>query len=413
MKKLEDMEVGDILFVQSNKKYIYLAQIVKHFCKTKGKTSIKYREYHYTHVILSLGKGLFIDSVNKKGVTIFTIKELLYDFENVYKEKFQVFRNKALTDKQKEIIFKKAEFYLFESYNKGIFRKEKIKGRSYCSELIKNIYENAEIPISNAYISYPIDLYENFINDKNWNDDITQYYKDIIKKNDPFCIFSSNLYLSILSMNLLMNLYTKLVNVYIADFRILQQSSYSILYQNQNSQSYSYDEFTKNFDTQNELEKKKYFEKEIFSLLLYQANKINKRIENNYLKDLNDNHLITHWMDEINIERAKNLVAKDIDETERYFYQNIDILEKLPITIKNIIDIYKSGKIEQELYDKFRKFFTDIQCMFPMNIDVDEEIKKLESILDEQEYKKVLLAIKNIYKVRKSYINTINLITGT
>ena len=416
-KYREDMEIGDILFVQSDKKFIALAQKTTHYLNKRGTSSVVYKDFHFTHVILSLGKGLFIDSVGGRGVSVFTLKKLIDDFENVYTDNFKVFRNKTLTDKHKETIFKKAEFYLFEDYNLiGINSKRKRQGKSYCSELIKNIYEETEIPISNSYKAHPIDLYEKFLDNKNWDDNITEHYKDIVDRNDSLDIFTSNGYLEIFSTNLLMNTLIKSVNVYTSNFKTLPKSSYFSIYPNTTHTMLSYDEFTKKLNIQRSLEEEdseSIKTNDIFSSLSILVNTIKKREDNSYLEKLSDADLITHWRDNIDTEKAKALVNIDKDEKEKCFYEAIDMLEQLPKTLISIITIYKSDEFKQEHYYILEHLCSYVQSNFPSDIDIEEEIGKFQSNLHEQDYKRILLAIKNIYKVKEYYRNTINLLTST
>lgn len=411
-KYIENMEIGDILFVQSNKRFIALAQIFTHFLEKKGNSSVVYKDFHFTHVILSLGKGLFVDAIGGRGVSIFTLQKLIDDFENEYTDNLKVFRKKTLTDKQKETIFKKAEYYLFEDYNLiGINSKRKRKGKSYCSELIKNIYEGTGISFGDSYKAHPIDLYEKFLDDKNWNDDITEHYKDIVKSNDSLDIFTSNMYLEIFSLNLLMNTLIKLTNVYTSNFKTLPQSSYFSIYPNTDHTILSCDEFTKTLNLQRSLEKEdseSIKTNDIFSSLSILVTSIKEKEDDRYLEKLSDEDLITNWRDNIDIEKARSLVNKDKDEQEKCFYESIDMLEQLQKTLISIIEIYKSDKFKQEYYYILENLCSYVQSNFPSDIDIEEEIGKFKSNLHEQDYKKILLAIKNIYKVKEYYRNDLS-----
>lgn len=418
-KYIENMEIGDILFVQSNKRFIALFQRITHFFKKRGNSSVVYKDFHFTHVILSLGNGLFVDAVGGRGVSIFTLQKLIDDFENeyIYIDNLKVFRNKTLTDKQKETIFKKAEYYLFEDYNLiGINSKRKREGKSYCSELIKNIYESAEIFFGDSYKAHPIDLYEKFLNDKNWNDDITEHYKDIVENNDSLDIFTSNVNLEIFSTNLLMNTLIQLVNVYTSNFKTLPKSSYFSIYPNTEHTILTHDEFIKTLNLQRSLEKEDSESikmNDIFSSLSILVTSIKEREDDSYLEELSDEDLITNWRDKIDIKKARSLVNKDKDEKEKYFNEAIDMLEQLPKTLISIIEIYKSDGFKQEYYYILENLCSYVQSNFPSDIDIEEEIGRFKSNLHEQDYKRILLAIKNIYKVKEYYRNELSTLNRT
>lgn len=252
-------------------------------------------------------------------------------------------------------------------------------------------------------------MYEKFLDDKNWNDDVTEHYKDIVESNDSLDIFTSNVYLEIFSTNLLMNTLIKLVNVYTSNFKTLPKSSYFSIYPNIDHIILSYDEFIKTLNLQRSLEKENsetIKRNDIFSFLSILVTSIKERENDSYLEKLSNEDLVTNWKDNIDIEKAKYLVNKD--KKEKCFHEAIEMLEQLPKTLISIIEIYKNDELKQEYYYILENLCSFVQINFPSDIDIEEEIGKFKNNLHEQNYKKILLAIKNIYKVKKYYRNELS-----
>jgi len=139
---LDSLCVGDILFVESKDK----AGIFNSFAQ-RMLTKLNLKEkFKYTHVILSLGKGLFIESNMDNGVSILTCLDLSEKINIYYIDNYKIFRNKIVS-KNKEMkrkIFMSAEYYYGQKYNLlFVVSQTKRNGHAYCSQLVYNIYKDA------------------------------------------------------------------------------------------------------------------------------------------------------------------------------------------------------------------------------------------------------------------------------
>ena len=406
------MEIGDILFVDSNNKNgNYKDKILRYFnikgqyLFSKNKSFNKYRNFHFTHVILSLGKGLFIESIPDTGVWIFQLQKLIDDFEKVYSVDFKVFRNKTLTEEQREKIFKRAEYYLFEKYNNNFINdKNKKKGKSYCSELIKNIYEEIGIKLSNSYRAFPIELYDFILADDNWNEDALDNYKFKINTKNSSDISFSNFYFELFSINMLMNTFIRGTNIITNNFKYLPESAYSIIHSNQNNSALNIDEFDISCLAKENKDNENIKQSDIFSLLKLLICDIKEIDNDSYLEELSNDNLITHWQDKINVEMAKALVSKDKEEKNKFLTESINILENFFTQIVTLIVYYKHDIIKEKDYCKLKYFCSFVKSNFPNDIDVTTEIIKFENILDNESYQKIIFFINCI-----NYINKFNL----
>ncbi len=188
-KKIIDyLCVGDILFVGSQTIIGWTLKTGQKFTKARYKKS-----FDYSHVILSLGKGLFIESSKKKGVSILTSIDLLEKMDtSYYKDNYRVFRNEIISNSKemKRKIFMSAEYYYGQTYNKCFYQKIcdypnfKREKHAYCSQLIYNIYNSALNlklkPKKNSDDVFPIHIWDMLNDSADWKE-VTNDLKFMLK----------------------------------------------------------------------------------------------------------------------------------------------------------------------------------------------------------------------------------------
>jgi hypothetical protein len=191
---IENQEIGDILLVK-NKAIKSKLNVVLQFFGT-------FKKSEHSHALLALSQGTFIEamsydkSVQRFGVDVVCIKELLARFSDDYEGNWKVLRFKFLTDSQRDGIENRSAYYFGQIYNRNILIRgvggKSYKSSSYCSELIARIYEDIGISMKKRDIwpTHLNSLEKN--NPENWID-VTNLYNlhesDCITNNlqDSLC----------------------------------------------------------------------------------------------------------------------------------------------------------------------------------------------------------------------------------
>jgi len=162
----QNLDIGDIILV-SSKKPIKIAQRIK-----KGKTD----ENKYTHVIIVINLGMFIEATKNKKVRVFCYDELKKRLNKNYRD-WKVIRKKDLTNEDKQKIFKNSLYFLDQKYNYNFLSVNKREEASYCSELFYKIYKKSKIKTKckalkkNINIFWPVDVAKlDLLCPKEWQD---------------------------------------------------------------------------------------------------------------------------------------------------------------------------------------------------------------------------------------------------
>lgn len=139
----------------------------------------------YTHVILCLQPGTYIEAMTSKGrqddgldIDLICYEELLDRFNSQYSSNWQVIRNKKLTDDLRGEIVSKASFYYGQNYNVNFFvkmlNKKHRDDASYCSELVSRIFSDIGFSLSDKDV-WPDDI-ASLASEADWQN-VTEYYK--------------------------------------------------------------------------------------------------------------------------------------------------------------------------------------------------------------------------------------------
>jgi len=307
----EEQMIGDIILVSSKHHSLSRLQKIKPFVNYFGQkvgTLTFFKNYIYTHAILVLSKGLYIESTGEKGVVAFSVDELINRFKYEYNKDFIVMRNTKINTVRLQIkLFERAEYYYEQKYNCFFILPFKRKGYSYCSELISNIYNDINLKFKKPlYATWPIHLLKEFKKNKNWKN-ITVTYKNNFKKLESI---KSDLKLKYLldSPTLLVNLFTgyhkyndteRVINQYLNNYSTSSTSFYYIMYKTNNSI-----DFTK-INTEHELrdesidfDKTLNLQKTMFGRLKSIIPTIKNYIEEkDALSNINDEDIKKSWKD--------------------------------------------------------------------------------------------------------------------
>lgn len=175
-----NQKIGDILLVQNKSKKSLLNRMFQAIVSRKIKPA------KYSHVILCLSKGIYIEAMKYEkndegfGVDFLCIKELKKRFKSEYNPNWKIIRNTTLTKKQEDKIYKKSMFFFGQSYNKNFIvqmtNKNSYHDSSYCSELVSRIYQDLEIKFNVSEV-WPNDI-DAISQQDDWIDVTQEYSSD-------------------------------------------------------------------------------------------------------------------------------------------------------------------------------------------------------------------------------------------
>lgn len=183
---IENQKVGDIILV-SNK------AISSHIQRV-GQTVFSLKKSNYSHAILALEKGIYIEAMKgkhiKNNIDIICIDELQKRFQTEYKDNWKIVRLKKINSSIQEKIVQEAQYFYGQLYNsnplnKRVFGKH-YTNASFCSELVQRIYEKSNIQIGKKNQDiWPLDL--DLLTKKSkgkWHDVTSQYKRRCPSSHD-------------------------------------------------------------------------------------------------------------------------------------------------------------------------------------------------------------------------------------
>lgn len=355
-------------------------------------TKTFYKDYIYTHAILVLSQGLYIESTGGKGVVVFSANDLINRFKNEYNEDFKVIRNIKVNNRDiQKKIFVKAEYYYEQKYNSAFILPWKRKARSYCSELIANIYKDVEIPFRKPlYATWPIHLLREFDKNDDWKD-VTEDY--IINLNNLKKIQSDE------QSNYLLDNATLLVTLFISqhkhndamrlikqctnNYQVTTSSFYDIMYNSQISENYK------------ELEKYEYEPINFDQILNSQKTMLGrlKTIEpiiQNYIEEKNGSHNITDediqtsWKEENNQKIIKEKIDSKIDTLLYIVKENYKINLQYNSNIIFYTVYYKNDELSIPIKEKvdIKNYLSKFKEEYSIAEDIELTLKEIIKLIE-------------------------------
>lgn len=189
-----NQKMGDILLVQNKSKKSLLNRIAQ------GLGTGKIKPVKYSHVILCLSNGIYIEAMKYKknnqkfGIDFLSIKELKKRFKSEYDPNWKVIRNTTLTKDQQSKIYEKSMYFFGQRYNNNFIVKKTNKGSyhgsSYCSELVSRIYQDIGITF-NASEVWPADI-DTISEENDWVDITWEYSNDSEISDDIKAVFNDD-----------------------------------------------------------------------------------------------------------------------------------------------------------------------------------------------------------------------------
>jgi hypothetical protein len=384
----DDLEIGDIIIVSStNQNLSKKKQLVSWMNYSGQKVAYKmfqessnfifsddYNHFKYTHVILGLSNGIFMESVKGAGVKVFSLNELIKLFDSDYSNDFRVIRHLNLDEKMKEKIFKAAEFHYQESYNINILKSKKRFGYAYCSEFIANVFGKVDIPLNSQYRTYPIDIL-NLLNDSSRWDEVTNLYKKVFE--DKHCReFGELLIYSFLKLHQQNDL-SRMISKFTNRYSYSQISFYDSLYKKDFSNLDKTIESTSmenNFDIELDeiLEKA---ETTIGTLEILQLNikSVIKELEEQ--KDLTSEQLNTTWKQTETLEDIHSKTNQKVYEINEV----LNIYSKINGLWNQILTIDDSDNIIHT--DEYKKVLENIERVNPILSDLSSKFKNIRDFI--------------------------------
>lgn len=165
------MNAGDVFLVKGTEKHSTWLSTLQKAIYPKASSS---------HVLISVGDGVFVHATTSNGVNFERYDHLLNEIEDGWR----VIRNKQVDELKSKELQLAAIFFIKQAYNYK-FMFESNDKTSYCSELVAKVYAKCDIELfgKNTGKITPADFDRAADTDSEW-EDVTEEYRALFAEND-------------------------------------------------------------------------------------------------------------------------------------------------------------------------------------------------------------------------------------
>lgn len=199
------MNAGDVFLVKGTEKHSKWLSALQKAIYPKASSS---------HVLISVGDGVFVHATTSSGVDFERYDHLLGEIEDGWR----VIRNKRVDDLKSQKLQLAAISFVRQAYNYK-FMFESNDQTSFCSELVAKVYAKCDIELfgKNTGKITPADFDRAADSDSEW-EDVTEEYRALFAENDKikhmFDIAYSTLVATTKKRSYMMNAYDGLIEAF-------------------------------------------------------------------------------------------------------------------------------------------------------------------------------------------------------